>query len=41
MENPRPKEEKIIKDKINVFRLKKEQNSTASKDIRKPYRIRK
>ena len=41
MENPRPEEEKIIKDKINVFRLKKEQHSTASKDIRKPYRIRK
>ena len=33
MENPRPKEEKMIKDTRNLFRLKKEQNDTAIKDI--------
>ena len=31
MENPRPEEEKIMKD-INPFRLKKERNCTAIKD---------
>ena len=33
MENPRYEEEKIIKDIRNLFRLKKEQNDTAIKDI--------
>ena len=32
MENPRPEEEKIIKDIKNLFRLKKELNYTAIKD---------
>ena len=34
MENPGPEEEKIIKDIRNIFRLKKELNYTAIKDIR-------
>ena len=38
MENPRPEEEKIIKDIINLFRLK---NCTAIKDIRHLFRIEK
>ena len=33
MENPRSEEEKIIKDIRNLFRLKKEQNDTAIKDL--------
>ena len=33
MENPRHQEEKIIKDIRNFFRLQKEQNDTAIKDI--------
>ena len=33
MENPRSEEEKIIKYIRNLFRLKKEQNNTAIKDI--------
>ena len=33
MENPRPEEEKIIKDIKDLFRLKEEQNDTAVKDI--------
>ena len=33
IENPRPKEEKIIKYKRNLFRPKKELNYTAIKDI--------
>ena len=41
MENPRPEEEKIIKDIRNPFRLKKEQNDTAIKDIRNLFRIKK
>ena len=38
MENPRPKEENIIKDSRNLFRLKKELNYTAIKDIRNLFR---
>ena len=33
MENPRSEEEKIIKNIRNLFKLKKEQNDTAIKDI--------
>ena len=33
MENPRPEEEKIIKDIKDLFRLKEEQNDTPVKDI--------
>ena len=33
VKNPRPVEEKIIKDIRNLFRLKKEQNVTAIKEI--------
>ena len=33
IENPRPEEEKIIKDIRNLFRLKKELNCTANNDI--------
>ena len=33
MENPRSEEEKIIKNIKNLFRLKKEQNDIAIKDI--------
>ena len=40
MENPRFEEEKIIKDTINLFRLKKEQNDTAI-NIRNPVRLKK
>ena len=40
-ENPRPEEEKIIKDIWNLFRLKKEQNDTVIKDIRNLFRIKK
>ena len=39
MENPRPEEEKVIKNLWNLFRLKKEQNYTAIKDIRNLFRI--
>ena len=39
MENPRPEEEKIIKDIRNLFRLKKEQNNTVVTDIRNELRI--
>ena len=35
MGNPRTEEKKIIKDIRNLFRLKTEQNGTATKDIRK------
>ena len=38
MENPRPEEEKIMKD-INPFRLKKERNYTAIKDLRNLFRL--
>ena len=41
MANPRPQEEKIIKDIRNLFRLKKEQNDTPMKDIRNLFRIKK
>ena len=41
MENPRSEEEKIIKDKRNLFRLKTEQNDTAIKDIRDLFRLKK
>ena len=34
MENPRRKEENIIKDIRNLFRLKKELNYTAIKDTK-------
>ena len=34
MENPKPEEENVPKDIRNVFRLKKELNYTAIKDIR-------
>ena len=34
MENPRPSEEKMIKDIRNFIRLQKELNHTAIKDIR-------
>ena len=34
MESLRPKEENIIKDIRNLFRLKREQNYTAVKDIK-------
>ena len=37
MENPRSEEEKIIKDIRNLFRLKKELNYAAVKDIKKPF----
>ena len=39
MENPRPKEGKIIKNLRNLFRLKEEQNDTSIKDIRNLFRI--
>ena len=39
MENPRPEEEKIIKNLRNLFRLKEEQNYTAINDIRNLFRI--
>ena len=38
MENPRPEEEKIMIDIINLFRLKKELNYIAIKDIRNRFR---
>ena len=41
MKNRRPKEEKIIKDIRNLFRLKKEQNDTGINDIRNPFTIKK
>ena len=41
MENPRPEEEKIIKDIRNLFRLKKELNYTVIKDILNRFRLEK
>ena len=41
MRNPRPEEEKIIKDIRNLFRLTKKVNYTAVKDIRNLFRQRK
>ena len=38
MRNPRPEEEKLIKDIRNLFRLKKELNYTVVKDIRNLFR---
>ena len=38
MENPRLEEEKLFKDKRNLFRLKIELNYTAIKDIRNLFR---
>ena len=38
MENPRPEEEKLIKDIRNFFRLNKEKNYTDIKDIRNTFR---
>ena len=38
MKNPRPEEEKIIKDIRNLFRLKKELNYIAIKDIKNLFR---
>ena len=41
MESLRPKEENIIKDIRNLFRLKREQNYTAVKDIKIFFRLEK
>ena len=41
MESLSVEEENIIKDKRNLFRLKKEQNCTAVKDIRNFFRLKK
>ena len=38
MQNPRSEEEKIIKDIRNLFRLKKQLNHTAIKDLRNAFR---
>ena len=38
MENPRPEEEKIIKDIRNLFGLKKELNDTAIRNIKNLFR---
>ena len=38
MKNPRPEEEKIVKD-INPFRIKKELNCTAIKDLWNLFRL--
>ena len=40
MDNPRPEEEKIIKDIRNLFRLKNEQNDDAIKDMRNLFRLK-
>ena len=40
VENPKSKEETIIKDKGNLFTLKKEQIDTAIKDIRNPFNLK-
>ena len=39
MENPRSELGKIIKDTRNLFRLKKEQNDTATNDIKNLFRL--
>ena len=39
MENPRSELGKIIKDIRNLFRLKKEQNDTATNDIKNLFRL--
>ena len=41
MENPSPEEESIIKSIRNRFRLKKELNYPANKDIRNLFRLEK
>ena len=41
MKNPSSEEEKIIKNIRNLFRLKKELNYTAIKDIKKSFWTRK
>ena len=41
MENPSPEEESIIKSIRNRFRLKKELNYLANKDIRNLFRLEK
>ena len=41
VKNPKPEEEKIIKDIRNLFRLNKEQTDTAIKDIRNLFRLKK
>ena len=41
MENTRSEEEKLINDKRNLFRLKKEQNNAAIKDIINLFRLNK
>ena len=41
MENTRSEEEKIINDKRNLFRLKKEQNNAGIKDIRNLFKLNK
>ena len=41
MENPRPKEKKLIKDKINLFRQKRDLSYTAIKDKRNLFRLEK
>ena len=41
MENLSPKEENIIKNIRNLFRLKKEQNYTVVKDIKNLLRLKK
>ena len=40
MDNPRPEEEKIIKDIRNLFSLKNEQNDDAIKDMRNLFRLK-
>ena len=41
MKNPRPEEEKIIKDIRNLFRIKKKLKDMEIKDIRNLFRIKK
>ena len=41
IENPRPEEEKIIKDKRTLFRLKNEISFSALKSVRELFRIEK
>ena len=40
MQNPRPEEEKMIKDIRNLLRLKKELNGTTIKDMGNPFRLK-
>ena len=41
MKNPRLEEQKIIKDKRNLFKLKEEQNDTAIKYKKNVFRLKK